>query len=348
MVNFVRVTLADRAGNVRDELRVLPDEVVWRLNDVGRVRFTLPWNHAFVQAGWLEPGNIILLQFENGLPLWGGVIDLPQRWDGLTVEVTAYSGEYLLGFRYTDKGRYFDGASPGAIFTALIDEGNAVEPVGVVPGSVYMGGGGHSPDYHLGQVLKLIKDSVVGRLSGYDFAVIPALSGGRITFAADLYQRRGAAREAALVQDRNLTGMQLNRQGPIYNDITIAGADISGEGADGWGDGRILSSASDAESINTYGRRQYGAVFSDVSIQATLDGHAARILAENKRPRNVWTLAALNRSPGRFADYDVGDDVHLRAPRFGVGGFSGRARVLGRAYDAESGTCELLVQEWVA
>lgn len=345
MANFVRALVGDFAGNVRGELAIMPEEISWVLNDVGRVRFRVGRRDEALQKGWLNFGNTILLQFENGLPVWGGVFDPPRDWDGTTVSVTAYSGEYLLSWRSTDKGRYFSGSSPGAIYSALIAEGNEVEATGIELGAVYTGGESHYPEYHLAQVLKTIKESVVGRLSDFDFAVVPSLDGDRIVFTANFYQRLGTVREAALVEDRNLTGIKLREQGPIRNDILIAGADTSGEGADGWGEGRITAAASDQASINRWRRRQYGEVFGDVSIQSTLEGHVARLLAEMKEPHNLWSMEADDRLPARFRDYGLGDVVRLQAPSYGVGGTNTRVRLLGRDYRPGKGVCGLVVRE---
>lgn len=342
----MRILLADRRGTIRRETDALPEEISWRLNNVGRLRFKVPSRSALLQDGYLQFGNRLLCQFDNGLPDWGGIIDPPRKWRGKLSEITAYSGEYALSWRTTDKGRYFSGATAGAIFEALIEEANAIDDTGVAIGDVWQGGNNHSPDYHLAQVLKTIQDSVVGRLSSGDFAVIPALVGGRITFTANFYERRGRVKNGvALVEGANLTAITLREEGTIVNDLTIAGADTSGEGADGWGDGRLLASGSDADSINRYGRRQGSDVFTDISVQGTLDDLADKHLAQGKAPHNRWELTADDRKPARFADYDVGDTLPLVAPSYGIGGTDTICRVLGRDFDPAAGVCNLVVEE---
>ena len=54
-----------------------------------------------------------------------------------------------------------------------------------------------------------------------------------------------------------------------------------------------------------------GQIFSDVSIQETLDAHAANNLAESKDPHKMIELGAVNSKPALFADYGLGDSVRV-------------------------------------
>jgi len=335
-----RVLVADRVGRILAEIEPELGLVSWRLNDVGKATFSLARTDPKATEDNLRFGNRCLIQFDNGLPDWGGVIDPPRNWDGLHVEVTAYSGEYLLGMAQTDRGRYFTQASVGYMFQQLILEANAVFATGITFGSAWTGGELHSPDLHFKNLLAFIQDSLCKRLESADFAIVAGEAAGTITFTAHLWERRGMDKPTVvLLEGHNLARARLSEQGPIVNSL-----DLAGEGTT-WGDDRLMSHAEDAESIAAYGLRQDSAVYSDTSIQTTLDATAVNLLAETAQPRNVLTLEAVDLAPAAFADYDVGDSIGARLYSHGFGGYDHLVRVLTREYDPEGGTCNLVTRE---
>jgi hypothetical protein len=328
------VLVGDQAGQVLAELEPQLVGVAWRLNDYGMVKFALGRDDAKLDERFLEYGNRVLIQFDNGLPDWGGVIDPPRSWRGQgVVEITAYGGEYLLGFRTTDRGRYFDQATAGAIFRAVIEESG----VEVEIGQVWNGGTLHSPAYHFESVLEIVRDSICERLSEADFAVRGSLVDGVITLTADLYEQRGGVRQAALVEGANVVAMQLVEQGPIWNEVTAVGA------GSGWGADRPMATASDGESSGRYMLRQKAEIMQSVVIQTTLESAAGRRLGELGTPRRLYDVVAADLAPGRFGEYGIGDWVRLMAPSFGFGGTDTVVRVLAREWDAGTGFCRLVV-----
>ncbi len=111
--------------------------MAWKLNNYGQVRLTVS-RAEFVERPWLfRFGNRILFRFGNGLAEWGGVIDPPRKWNSERVSVVGYSGEYLLDWRVTDRGRYFNRATAGDIFRAVIREARDFD---VALGYVWTGG----------------------------------------------------------------------------------------------------------------------------------------------------------------------------------------------------------------
>ncbi len=335
-----RVLVADRTGRILAEVEPQVGPLSWRLNGVGKATLTFAKSDPKASEDYLQFGNRVLIQFANGLPDWGGVIDPPRNWTESSIRVTAYSGEYLLGWRQTDRGRYFDSATVGYIFQQLIAEANAVAASGVTVGTVWDAGSAHSPEYHFANLLKVIRESLTARLSGGDFAVLAAEAGGYVTFTAHFYERRGADKPGVvLLEDHNLAEVTLSEQGPIVNSWVTVGQGTT------WGEERPLGQAQDADSIAAYGLRQDSEMHADTSAQATLDETAANLLAESARPRNVLTLAATDLAPARFAAYDLGDALRVLLHSYGFGGYDGLVRVLAREYDPGRGVCKLVVQE---
>jgi hypothetical protein len=336
----VRALIGDRTGRILAEVEPEVGPVSWRLNEVGRATLTFAKSDPKAIEDYLRFGNRLLLQFGNGLPDWGGVIDPPRAWDGRRIRVTAYSGEYLLGLRQTGKSRAFSSATVGHVFQTLIQEANALSPTGLTAGSVWGGGSAHSPEYHFDNLLKIIQESLTERLSAADFAVLAAEMSGYVAFTAHLYERRGADKPGVvLLEDHNLAGIGLNEQGPVVNCW-----DVVGQGTT-WGEERPAAHVEDAESVAAFGRREDSQVYSDTAAETTLEETAGNKLVETAWPRNVLTLEAMDLPPARFADYDVGDSVRVMLHSYGFGGYDGLVRVLAREYDPARGVCKLVVQE---
>ena len=339
-MSFARFIVGNKLGTTIAELSPDIGTVSWRLNKVGVVDFSIAVTDPKATEDNLKYGNRVLIEFSNGLPGWGGVIDPPRKWDGSNIVCRAYSGAYLFDYRITDKGRYFSGASAGTIFQSLIQETNAVEDTGVDIGNIYTGGSGHSPSYHYKNLLDIFQKSLTNRLSTSDFDFIPSESGGEIIFTARFYESKGIDRtQLALTQGANLTRIKLIEQGPIINSW-----DVAGEGSN-WGSDRLTAQEQNADSISLYGLRQGSKIYSDVSIQGTLDDHAENLLDDSENPYNIFELEVADKLPAKFADYDLGDTVSLVAPDYGFAGTKTTVRILDRSYDPSNGLCDLVVQE---
>lgn len=338
----LRIVVGDRSGNLLAEVTPDVGPISWRLNDVGRVQLGFARTDLKATQANLAFGNRILIDFDNGLPNWAGVIDTPREWrEDKTIVVNAYSGEYILGTRQTDRGRYFSDQTVGVIYKALIEDANNVVDMGIGIGTVWEGGAGHYPEYHYKNLLAIIRESLCGALSDYDFDVTGELSNGRIALSANLYERKGFERvNIVLLEGENISRVKLIEQGEIINAWDIAGA------GDGWSEtARIYSHMEDGGSISAYGYRQGQKIYNDVSYQATLDEHAITALAESKDPHNMLDLEVVDIEPGRFADYGVGDTIRVMLHSFGFGGYDGLVQVEAREFDPGSGTCRLVVRE---
>lgn len=339
-MSYARLIVGNKSGTLLDELTADIEFVNWRLNNIGKLRFNIARTDSKATANNLAFGNRVMVQFDNGLPDWGGVIDPPRKWRDDILTVDAYTAGHIFAYRTTDKARYFSGDPVGTIFQALINDANGIEDTGVDVGAVYTGGDGHSPDYHFKNLLAIFQESLTGRLSNYDFDFVPFISGGKIQFLANLYESKGSSKTGlVLAEGSNIANIELLEQGPIVNAWHAAG-----EGTE-WGDARLTSYAYDQNNINLYGLREGSNVYSDVKEQATLDAHAATSLANSKDPTNIWSFDALDVEPAGFEDYDVGDVINLLAPSFGFGGTETMVRILAREFVPDDGTCSLVVEE---
>ena len=335
-----RVLIGDYSGRLVGEIEPDLGVVTWRLNQAASVKFTLSKKDIKTKEDLLRYGNRVLIQFDNGLPSWGGVIETPRTWNDATVEITAYSADQILKTRITDRGRYFSDASVGYIFEQVISEANQQEYTGILLGSIYYGGQTHSPEYHFERVSDIIQDSICQRLADVDYDIIGSLVNGIIVFTANLYSQRGVDRaNVALLEGHNLAAIKLVEQGEIVNWWDCAGSGT------GWGnDNRIYSRSQDDVSHGRYGLRQAAKITNDVTVQATLNAHADNLLLESKDPHTMLELEAVDLAPAEFGDYDVGDTVRVILYSYGFDGFDGMVRVEGREYDPAKGTCRLAVR----
>ncbi|MCB0013767.1 MAG: hypothetical protein KDE34_17765 [Anaerolineales bacterium] len=340
---MMQVTVFRRTGEAIGEIRPYVPEISWRINDFGRAKFTLAVTDSQAKAEFLQFGNRILIEFDNGLPNWGGVIDVPRDWGAGTVSCAAYSGEYLLNFRRTDKGRYFTDTPVGTIARRLVEEANAIRATGLTIGDIWVGGDLHSPDYHVKNLYDIFTQSLFSRLSTADFAVIPSQVNGRIVFTLNVYERRGADKPGvALHEGKNMTANStLSEQGPIYNDVITVGD------GQNWGDDRLTGYGVDQSSVELYGLRETGVMMSGVKSPITLQAGADTAIANNAHPHNLLKIEATDKKPGTFAQYDLGDRVAAEMPNYGFGGFRASVRVLGRAFYPERGVCDVVVREEV-
>lgn len=334
----ILLLVGDRTGRVIGELVAEVNGVAWKLSQYAQARLTIARRDATAQEQLLRPGNRLLIRFGNGLPDWGGVIDPPRKWRNGKIEITAYSGEYLLTYRVTDRARYFRTATAGEIFRSLLQE---ARPLGVQVGTVWMGGILHSPEYHYRELYDIVTKSLTERVGSADWDVRAKLISGQIVFQANYYERKGIdhGRRVCLLEGVNVARGDLAEQGTIANQVFMAGAGT------GWDDdSRIYATASDANSQGLYGLRQSGEIRVDITEQETLDENATLALLTSKAPRPVVSIDSLDLPPGRFGQYDVGDTVWLELYESGFDGYAQPVRVTAREFLPGSNTCSLVIE----
>ena len=339
-MSFTRCLIANKSNIVIAEIEPEIEYISWKLNKVGRVKFSLAKTDSKATEDVLRFGNRIFFEFDNGLPNWGGIIDPPREWRGNLIKCMAYSAEQILGYRTTEKSRWFSGDTVGAIFQKLIREANDISSMGITVGDVWDGGTSYSPEYHFKSLLDIFQKSLTQRLASADFDVASTFGNGCLIFKANLYQSKGSNKSGvALVDGTNVAEMSLSEQGDIVNSWDVAGGGLT------WGDSRLTGHANNASSIDKYGLREKSSIQSGVVMQTTLDENAANLLTETKKPYNEFSIAAIDKKPGLFALYDVGDSISLLSHSHGFDGTDTTVRILEREYNPEVGQCFLMVKE---
>ena len=337
----VRAVLYDAAGAPVAEISPQIESVIWRLNGPGSAQFRLAYRDPACVKSWLLPGRCVLFQFENGLPDWGGIIEFPLKQDTYGVVVSAFTMEKVLETRRTAKTVIFANQTPGAICQAMIEAANAIAPTGIIVGTFYASGSQISTEYHLQNVLELIKD--LARLSGNDLAIVPTLVAGVLTFTAHWYEERGEDKsdQVLLVENRNAQIASLDWQGPVWNRITLAG-----EGST-WDDNRMTVTEEDTDSQKDFRLREYSEVQSGKVSEATLTANAEALVDLYRQPKKRVSLVAMDRAPGEFANYDIGDVVRVQAfQQWSDWVLDDSFRVIAREWKPDN-MCALEVEEWL-
>ena len=340
-MSALQFLVGDQYGRILAELTPGIEEISWRLSDVGQVKFSLSSSDPKRTEANLQFGNRVLIQFDNGLPAWGGIIDPPRDWVTGMVTCTAYSAEHIFNFRATGKSALYNGSTIGEIYQTLIENANSYYYMGIDLGSISMVGSTYTKEYHYTNMMSIFREYLTDELSDYDFDVTAAESLGYIVFYANLYQRKGQDKSSqyALVEGQNMEVTRFGQQGQIVNVWYVAG-----KGND-WGDERLVGYAQDVTSLSRYGRRVSSAVRSDTDEQVELDALAAVALAESKDPHNMIEIQTSNNPPAEFADYGVGDSLRIISASVGFEGLDTTARVIARSYDPNSGLCQLVMRE---
>jgi hypothetical protein len=332
------VTLGTRSGRRLAEINPVLNVISWRRNGVSKMPIQMARDDVHLTRDNFNPGNRLLVEFDNGLPAWGGIVDPPSRWTLDNYRTTVCSAEQLLLTRQTDRGRYFTEATPSYIFGSVLTEAENFAGTVVEIGSLEDAGAVYSPEYHLESLLG-VAESLVS-LTGVDFWLEPRLIAGEIRFLVYMKPRRGSVKPKVVLQEGlNIAEITLDEQGPIINHWVTAGS------GSGWGDDRIYSEARDEASVSRYGLRQGTGIYSDIVLNATLDIKTQALLEASSKPGNRWSVEVQNVKPALFASYDVGDSVRLVAPSFGWDGFDGFVRVDARYFDPTTEECVLIVEE---
>lgn len=326
---------ADAEGTVQGELNGVPEVTAWKLNSYGQAQISIP--RARVAEEGVRPGNRVLVQFDNGLPDWGGVIDLPRPWNGPVLTVTAYSAEWLMNVRRLRAGLTTQG-TPGDAIHFLLNEARRDGWLGFEEGNINRDGVTREWQIAARTLLDAVQDAAIGY---GDFQMIPVLQRGRIQFRLEFRDRRGRdhGRNVALEEGVNLSNVTLEEQGPIINHWTVFGQGT------GWtADTRIIGTAVDSESVRLYGLRQDDENAPEFDTVEAATTRATTLLAETSGIYRVVSMDALDRPPARFAQYDVGDHLWVELYDQGFEAIVGRRRVIAREYQAATNVCALVTE----
>jgi hypothetical protein len=278
----------------------------WVLNDEGLCTIEMAQTDPKARAEYLEFGRYILIE-EEGLPMWGGVIDTPRQWSTHSFTVTAYSAEHLLKWRYTPNDQSMKDLA-GNLFQSLIHNANAPEDLGLRIGTIQDKGlvleepGGYN-------MLELVQK--IAKEAGCEFGFIPAIGADhRIYFMANWYHKRGTVMKTELVEGHNVEASDniLSEQGDIYN-LVVGLNDVSSP------HDRITVTLGDLPSIHQYRLRESSNIFTGTKGPG-LQGLTQTMLDVDKEPTRSYALNVL-KVGSAWNELGVGNTGKVRMKRVG-------------------------------
>lgn len=365
------VRVANPDGLLLGQLFGSLESVTWRADGYGTAALLLSAAVATESAYLLEVGNRVRVDFDNGLPPWGGLVDLPAETAGGVTRVQLYEAGSLLGQTLTPRSVLYDAdnqAAAGSIMWGLLKrspvalEGRTPRSEGPVVSAAFVFETLLSAfaklrdlDAHLHYYVQLLDSGGVNE-TGFEF----------ITFHDDTPDTRP---QAILREGHNFVGTRDVVQGPLVNVLIVAtgdavldgrielpepertttspygGYEVSRLNNAGEGDVLILSCT---PSIRRYGRREALIVLSDV-IGAKQPGRAVEFarayLDIHARPTRRINGVALNLSPGRWDNIRIGRRVTVERQKADEEWRRQELLVLGMDFSPAEGTLRLVFAE---
>lgn len=328
-------------GRILGELSPDLQRVSWLLNNYGDAAMSLPANDQAITGGLVSPGRRVLLQFDNGLPAWGGIIDTPIDRDGLSVSFSAYEAGYLLKDRRT--GRNVVGPyQVWRLVRALLQETAAQYPTGIELAIDDTLTAEIEADYHHAPIWDVLTRDVARRA---EFSMSAGLIGGSISFRMVMAPQIGRDRsdKICLLQGVNMQRPRVVDQGPILNEFYAY--DATGDWDEESETARAIEVLTDPISVKRYGLRQGVISVSGEAVTTDiLQAAGTAELEQSARPYRALTTNVMNLAPARFGDYGIGDTLGvLLLDKYGDA-HEGEKRVVGREFEPATGTCKVVLR----
>lgn len=321
------VSVFTRSGSAIAELDAQVVSCAWLNGRISQADIAIARSSSKYLDRIIRPLNTVMIQFNNGLPAWGGVISTDTSFAYDSGVIHLESAESILNYRISPKNMVLQNHTVGKIQSTLISIINGEFDTNLRSGAIYYGGETHDVEYHFDSVLQIMQDYLYGRLSSYAYRIRPELESGRLFFYLDVLERRGRRRPSVgLEEGYNAARARRDIQGTIINEVRTIG-----DGFD-WGEDRLTGVARNDESANRFGLRQRRDFRVGTTRQTTLDLTAENIVSSSAFASESISVTALDLPPGRFSEYDIGDEIRVVLPSYGPDGANGFAVVDGRQW----------------
>jgi hypothetical protein len=322
-----------RDGRVLAELQLSIDRLSWELGGPGKAQLAIAPGPRVTEHN-LQYGNRVLVRFDNGLPDWVGVITGPREWQYGALRLEAAGLLKALNWRSTPAQLPYDGMTADSIIDALLSYVPALRVASAPAGTVSV-----SVEYHFANVGRAVEQLLA--VEDWAIEAVGALNAGVIGAAVNIFARRSRRRpNVALVEGHNVgEDFRYREEDAIVNRVQMVGAGT------GWSeDTRMMAVVSDEASIAQYGVRETPEFVDEIRAVGALAAMGETIVARQAEPRQALQLTALNRPPGMFGQYTVGDVLRVMLPSAGFAGVDDQFEVLGREFRPAGNRCELVLE----
>ena len=330
----------DRSGNLLDEFDGTFRRS-WGINALGQCNFALSVLDAKNTRANLEFGNYIVVNNNEGLPLWVGRMEPPRSWGASTTKHSAVTPEILFremngamgwGYHLID--------SPGGILRTLIGVINEEDDKLLREGDIIGGDSRVAVTIEPSMTLFEGWDSVLS-LYRYEWDITPLIAENRLQLMVNLYDDQGENTNDGLndmncrIDEEN----SLTENGPIYNKIFLYSNQRPR---------RCFTSVQNNESIERYGERVIPVGVDTVSTDS-LEVVGERMLRTMAFPRRTFKATASN-IDGLYSRLRLGNLFYLESVKYGyagqgIVGTQSEVRILGMAYNDSTDGVALTIEK---
>lgn len=325
---LVVALVGDAQGRLLGELRAELGGASWEYDGPGGASLTV--GRRGMTEAMLRFGNRVLLHFGNGLPDWVGVLTGAREWSGSGVKVQAAGLRSLLARRVTGAEQRYEAVGVDVIIGDMLAlvSGLAVD---VFPGTTV----GVTGVWNYAQVDEVVERALL--VEDWLMDVRGALTGDVIGGVARVYKRRSRRSEALIVEGHNLgDGASYREEDFGANVVHVVGA------GEGWtAETRAMTTVMDEVSVAMFGERETTVFVDEIDSVAALEAIGLTTLARLGRTRRAIQAGALDRTPGRFGQYGMGDMARVLGPGLGLG-VDGWFELVGREF--KGGECTMVLE----
>lgn len=343
----VVVRVADSSGRYLGELQTWGalDRVTWATDTYGAASMTLDAAVLREAPGLIDYGNRVLIQFDNGLPAWGGVIDVPRSTSRGQVRIQFYAAEYMFGWMEMGQSEDYTGTASNSapfILRDVLEKSTASEEYQIL----FEEGDAAVADRVEVKLPVQTLESVAKKLTGLDPAfhwrLEPLTEAYHLSYRLVTFQnwRRDATNDVVLLGGVNFVDFETLEQGPIYNVVTVTPS------AAEFSRGSRYYTATDPDSIALHGRRRRFLAVRDADdtsddlrlLRQYADAELAKYSTPRLKVRGRW----LNIDPARYGRFHLGDRVGVELAELGQKDVR-TAVVYAMEFDSATGTLSVVL-----
>jgi hypothetical protein len=306
------IYVANLSGMLLGELVGTLQSVSWEGDGYGSATLICP-PEFLAQTPWLfQYGNRVMIEFDNGLPAWGGFIDPPREISDTQLVVQMYEGGAILDRRETDGPLSYSGSLAKTASAILTDVVGRVPNLGIRPG--YRSNDGRLLDVAFGtrKLLSRVAEQLRQRDPKMHWLVKPEWENRRIVFDLVTYYEclRDDVNRVVLAEGHNFASQSSLEQGPIINEFRVTPTETGDAAQD-----------RDEQSVGVHGLRQLSVTLPsalETNLLAQAQQHAEGQVEAYSQPRLRTIGTALDASPALFRDYGVGTRLTLEMVQEGM------------------------------
>ena len=348
MTNTISALVCDQFGVVLDDIQsVFPRSMF--INDTGKTEFIMSLNDAKCTQQNLIEGNLLLIENDDGLPDWIGVIDDPQYWTEGQIKVTAYTPDFLFKYRRGSGIATQPSGHIGSYLNVIRHYFNSCGGTQIAAGIHHNGPKVASEKIDTAVLLDELKRLCT--TYNFEYTFTPSRdANGRVIINMNWLEQQGHYKPDICIDDNNcqMVSDQVVYNGPIINDCLAFGTS-------GTWDSKGNQTYVNQSSKNTYGPRMITAQCStptnNSNEQAMLTETAKSAVKASAVPSATFRLSVTNNPPGTWQGIRLGDILPFHSVGYGWSSKGGTGldcliRVMGMACEEVSGVLGLNVIIW--